>query len=214
MSTINFQIENLDYEFEQLLDQYKNTIQQLYLLNKTNDNTMIQLPNREVIGGTVISYETLPSVNNCQALCSSNKNCCAANYDTLSENCVITSGNVQSGNININPSTNSKISILSKQNYLILQLKSINNQLYQILNQSTILVQNVEPQTREQYNQVIILKNKLVVKQQLLTQQTQEIDKLYLDFNDLQNEYNISKLTVNQAHLYYIVWSICMTKSY
>ena len=201
------QLENLNFEFNELLEQYKNTIQQLSLLN-INDKQMVSLQSREIIGGNVIASETLPSVNSCEALCSSNINCSAAIYNSLSDSCIITSGDIKSGNISISSSDSSITSILSQKNYLILQLKTINDGLYNILNKSSNLVKQFSPQSNEQIRQLNILNNQLHVKSRLLVEQQAEIAKINLDYKNLENEYNISSLSVNKAHLTYMIWSI------
>jgi len=194
-------LDSLDKEFILLLDQYRQVSKDYFSLNNSN---LISLQNREIVGGNLISYQTTPSIEMCQALCSNNSNCAGANYDTQTEMCVIKSGNIQLSNID----NSSHYAIVSQKMNLLIQLRSINDNLYNILNRSAILVKQLNPNTSTQTKQVSVETQKLNIKYNLLLKNKKELEKLIEENNSLENEYKVSSLMVNQSNLSYFFWSV------
>jgi hypothetical protein len=197
-------LEILDKEFILLLDQYQQISKSYFSLNDSSSTQYTSLQGRSIIGGNMVLYETMPTLDSCQALCSVNKNCDGAIYDEQTEMCVI-----KSGDINVKDANNNSIySIVSEKMNLLIQLKNINEKLYNVLNRSAILVKQMNPNTKTQTKQVSIETQKLSVKYNLLQHNKEELDKLIYENESLENEYNVTTLMVNQSNLSYIFWSI------
>lgn len=196
-------LEILDKEFILLLDQYQQISKTYFSLNSSSTQ-YTSLQGRSIIGGNMVLYETMPTLDSCQALCSANKNCDGAIYDEQTEMCVIKSGDINVKDAN----SNSIYSIVSEKMNLLIQLKNINEKLYNVLNRSALLVKQMNPTTKTQTKQVSIETEKLSVKYNLLQYNKQELDKLIYENESLENEYNVTTIMVNQSNLSYILWSI------
>jgi len=196
-------LDILDREFVMLLEQYQQVSNTYFSLNKTDSRQLTSLQGSGVAGGNVMSTETLPSVNCCQSLCSSISNCEAANYDTQTDSCVIISGNVDLYNTN-----NSNYAIVSSKMGLLIQLQNINQQLYNILNSSAILVKQVNPDSEAKKQQLRIETDKLRFKYDLFQRNKLELDNMIKESNELDNEYNVSSIMVKQSNLSYFFWSV------
>jgi len=197
-------LELLDKEFTLLLDQYQQISKNYFSLTNSNSNKLNTIQGREIIGGELISFQSSPSLNSCQALCSNNSKCSGANYDTETHNCII-----KSGKINLD-STNNKnnYSIISEKNNLLIQLNSINESLYNILNSSVLLVKSMNPNSELQTRQVSIETEKLLIKNNLLTENKKETQQLIDENNDLDNILQKTNLMVEQSNLSYFLWTM------
>jgi hypothetical protein len=196
-------LDILDREFVMLLEQYQQVSNTYFSLN-TESSQLISLQGSAVNAGTLLSYDSLPSVNCCQSLCSSISNCTAANYDAQSQLCAIGSGNVELYNIN----NNSFYAIVSTKTGLLIQLQNINQQLYNILNSSAILVKQVNPDSEAKKQQLRIETDKLRFKYDLFQRNKLELDNMIKESNELDNEYNVSSIMVKQSNLSYFFWSV------
>jgi len=197
-------IELLDKEFTLLLEQYQQVSKDLFSLSNSQSNKYAMLQGREIVGGSVISYEATPTVDSCQALCSSNPSCSGANYESKTNNCIITSGNV-----NLSATRNKdNYGILTQKNHLLMQLKSINENLYSVLNRSALLVKNMTPNSDIQTKQVSIETEKLLLKSNLLQQNKMETQRMIDDNNNLKNVLNTSTIMVDQSNLSYFFWTM------
>jgi len=194
-------LDILDKEFILLLDQYQQISKDYFSLNNSQ---MVSLQGREIIGGNLISFQNSNSVDSCQALCSIHSNCAGANYDTQTDMCVLKSGNIDLTNKN----DTSHYAIVSQKMNLLIQLKNINEKLYNTLNRSAILVKQLNTNTSTQTNQVSMETEKLNIKYNLLQKNKIELEKLIEENNSLDNEYKVSTLMVNQSNLSYFFWSI------
>jgi hypothetical protein len=196
-------LESLDKDFILALEQYQQITNTYFSLN-TDQSQLISVQGSEISGGTVMSVESLPSVNCCQSLCSSISNCSGASYDATNEICVINSGNVDLYNTN----SNSTYAIVSTKTQLLSQLQNINQQLYNILNNSAILVKQVNPNSQAQTQQLRIESDKLRIKYDLFLQNKLDLDNLIRENADLENEYNTTSIMVKQSNLSYFFWSV------
>jgi len=196
-------LESLDREFILSLEQYQQLTNTYFSLN-TEQSQLTSIQGSAVTGGTVMSSESLPSVNCCQSLCSSISNCAGANYDSSNETCVITSGNVELYNTN----NNSNYAIVSTKMQLLSQLQNLNQQLYNILNSSAILVKQVNPNSEAQTQQLRIESDKLRINYDLFLKNKLDLDNLIRENADLENEYNTTSIMVKQSNLSYFFWSV------
>jgi DNA anti-recombination protein RmuC len=188
-------LENLGKNFNLLLGQYQNIIKDL---NYANATQLVSIKGSEVTGGTKLLSESRPSLEACRAICSSNTSCAGANYDTNTNTCVILSGDINWMTVN----SSSNYSILSK----LTQLNSINNQLTKILQQSSDLVKQID--TSYDTSQFLVQIANLRTQYSILEENKVELEKLISENNNLENEYNISGIMVNQSNLSYILWTV------
>lgn len=195
-------LESLDIEFVLLLEQYQQLSNTYFSLN-AEQSQLTSVQGSAVTGGTVMSYESLPSVNCCQSLCSSISNCTGATYDAETEMCVI-----NSGNIDLYTNNNSTYAIVSTKTQLLSQLQNINQQLYNILNNSAILVKQVNPNSQAQTQQLRIESDKLRINYDLFLKNKLDLDNLIRENTDLENEYNTTSIMVKQSNLSYFFWSV------
>jgi hypothetical protein len=196
-------LDILDREFVMLLEQYQQVSNTYFSLN-TDSSQLTSIQGSAVTRGPLMSFESLPSVDCCQSLCSSISNCEAANYDSQTEMCVLTSGNVDLYNTN----NNSTYAIVSSKMGLLIQLQNINQQLYNILNSSAILVKQVNPDSEAKKQQLRIETDKLRFKYDLFQRNKLELDNMIKESNSLDNEYNVSSIMVKQSNLSYFFWSV------
>jgi len=196
-------LESLDIEFVLLLEQYQQLSNTYFSLN-AEQSQLTSVQGSAVTGGNVMSSESLPSVNCCQSLCSSISNCTGATYyDDETELCVI-----NSGNIDLYTNNNSTYAIVSTKTQLLSQLQNINQQLYNILNNSAILVKQVNPNSQAQTQQLRIESDKLRINYDLFLKNKLDLDNLIRENTDLENEYNTTSIMVKQSNLSYFFWSV------
>jgi hypothetical protein len=196
-------LQSLDMEFVLLLEQYQQLSNTYFSLN-AEQSQLTSVQGSAVTGGNVMSSESLPSVNCCQSLCSSISNCTGATYyDDETELCVI-----NSGNIDLYTNNNSTYAIVSTKTQLLSQLQNINQQLYNILNNSAILVKQVNPNSQAQTQQLRIESDKLRINYDLFLKNKLDLDNLIRENTDLENEYNTTSIMVKQSNLSYFFWSV------
>lgn len=196
-------LQSLDTEFVLLLEQYQQLSNTYFSLN-AGQSELTSIQGSAVTRGPLMSFQSLPSVDCCQSLCSSISNCAAANYDSQTEMCVLTSGNVDLYNTN----NNSTYAIASTKTQLLSQLQNINQQLYNILNNSAILVKQVNPNSQAQTQQLRIESDKLRINYDLFLKNKLDLDNLIRENADLENEYNTTSIMVKQSNLSYFFWSV------
>ena len=196
-------LQSLNTKFVLLLEQYQYVSNAYFSLN-TEQSELTAVQGNTVTGGTVMSHESLPSVNCCQSLCSSISNCTGASYDASNKICVINSGNVELYNTN----NNSTYAIVSAKTQLLSQLQNINLQLSNILNDSANLVINVNPNSQAQTQQLRIESDKLRINYDLFLKNKLDLDNLIRENADLENEYNTTSIMVKQSNLSYFFWSV------
>jgi len=197
-------LQSLDREFVLLLEQYQQLSNTYFSLNDTESSQLTSIQGSAVQGGNVMSFQSLPSVNCCQSLCSSISNCTGASYDSQHEICTINSGNVELYNTN----NNSNYAIVSTKTQLLSQLQNINQQLYNILNNSAILVKQVNPNSQAQTQQLRIESDKLRINYDLFLKNKLDLDNLIRENADLENEYKTTSIMVKQSNLSYFFWSV------
>jgi hypothetical protein len=196
-------LQSLDTEFVLLLEQYQQLSNTYFSLN-AGQSELTSIQGSAINAGNLLSNNSLPSVNCCQSLCSSISNCTAANYDAQSQLCAIGTGNVELNNIN----NNSFYAIASTKTQLLSQLQNINQQLYNILNNSAILVKQVNPNSQAQTQQLRIESDKLRINYDLFLKNKLDLDNLIRENADLENEYNTTSIMVKQSNLSYFFWSV------
>ncbi len=197
-------IELLDKEFTLLLEQYQQVSRTLFSLTNSQTNKYDMLQGREIVGGNVISYETTPTIDSCQALCSNNSMCSGANYDSTTDTCIITSGNIDLD------ATHNKdnYGIVTQKKNMLIQLQNINEKLSNVLNRSILLVKNMHPNSQIQTRQVSVETEKLILKNNLLQQNKIEIQRVIDENNNLNNILNTSTIMVDQSNLSYFFWTM------
>jgi len=196
-------LESLDNQFILLLEQYQQITNTYFSLNNTQANEVIALQGKGFIGQFTDFYSS-PSIELCQASCSTGAGCSGVSYNTDDDLCVSYTGDLSIYNTN----NNSNYAIFSSKQQLLTELQNINQSLYNILNSSSILVKQVNPDSEAQTRQLRIETDKLRVKYDLFLRNKLELDNLIKENTDLDNEYNISSIMVKQSNLSYFFWSI------
>ena len=152
-------LESLDKQFILLLEQYQQITNTYFSLNNTEANEVIALQGKGFIG-TFTDFYSTPSIELCQASCSTGAGCSGASYNTQDQLCVSYTGELSIYDTN----NNSNYAIFSSKQQLLTELQNINQSLYNILNSSSILVKQVNPDSEAQTRQLRIETDKLRVK--------------------------------------------------
>jgi hypothetical protein len=201
------QLKTLEVQYNTKLTEYESAFASYITTMKSqpNSNSYVVLPGKSFMGTASVSDNTNSTSSQCQALCSSNKECTGATFNSISGVCKLRKGDGP-----ISSSASSDIAIVTRSKQQLDNLEKINAQLISINEQMISINRRIKPSVNE--NDSSLVKNNTVLiknNAELLTEQA-KIKKLLNEFNDIEQNYNNQTLNVDKNNARYYMWLIIM----
>lgn len=179
-------LHELEKEYETTLIKYKQAYLD-YMNSMNNDNNKKYTTTKNSIfywGGKEITNQPVNSINDCEALCSSNNGCSGGTFSSSSNHCWIISGNSELvTNESYSDYTGFQAPTLTQYNSTIAALES------QLMSLNTqIMAELAMPNTNQpsqQATQEVLLSN-----YKNLTKERDELNTVQKQYSDVENEYD------------------------
>ena len=194
------QIETLEKEIQNTQIKYEEAYKNYLSLLNSHDatNTFTNLSGRTYWGNKGLSQGTANSAGDCQAMCSSNKLCTGATFNSTSKFCFVRGGEGE-----IMPGTATTFAVMTKMQEANLTLKALNDKMLLLMQQLNVLIQ----QNRPNYDIAFVDMNnkglKLNTSYDELLRQKREIDKMLQQYQTISNDYSDTTLQVKQHYFIY-----------
>ena len=191
--------QTLSDQFNNILNQYQSVYQDyISALDSSSNNALIAIPNTTFNGQSIINTMQGSSLSACQTACSANSSCSGAAFNSSNSTCSLSSG---TGNIvNAQNST----AIVQEGLYYSYQLQQLNTQLTSLNQQMQAIASSNEAkyettqQTSQQKEQI------LQQNYQVLNQEREQINKMILSFETVNQAYDEGTINVNSNYYSYI----------
>jgi len=204
--TVILQLQTLQNEYQIKLKEYETAnatyIAGLQTMNK-DSNSFVVIPGFAYWGTSKISEGSVTSADECKALCSSNKLCQGAIFNSTKSFCWVRGG--QSSLTAGIPGDNAIIS-QTKQN--IINLDSINQELIDINNKIIEIYKN---NPNLQQTDIVILSSSGISLEDtysMLNLEKQKINNLLDEYNDINKEYRNQSISVEQHSFNFYLWLV------
>lgn len=192
------QFQSLMNEFNILISKYQDTYQKYINAINSDNNSLKILDNFSFYGKNQIATLSNTNTSNCQSACLTNPSCSGATFNTLTNNCIISSG---SGNII--PTQNSK-AIIKESIYYSYELHNLNNKLIdinkKIMNNYNDNYQKYTTNSQSQQQENIMTSN-----YQILKEERSQIEKMIGEFETLHRAYENGNINVSANYYSYIL---------
>jgi len=203
------QLQTLEVQYNTKLTEYKSAFASYIttLKSQSNANSYVVLPGKTFTEpSTTLSDNIDSTISQCEALCSSNKLCSGANFNSISKVCNLRKGDGQI--TDTLASTHNAIVMQSKEQ--LDNLNKINSQLISINDQMITINKRITPSVNENNSTLSENNNILMTNNtELLGEQT-KIKNMLNEFNDVDKAYNDQTLNTEQKNAGYYLWLIVM----
>ena len=207
-------LEQLQKKYTMLLTQYKQSVieytnhMQEHDNNNNNNNNnnnsnnrMISIPNSAYLGTGSAGETDANTLQDCEAVCASSKNCSGATF--ISGKC-----NIRTGDSTILPSNEESYAIVPKSKQLLMHMEDLNKQLLQLNMEISNKIKMGQPVYDElkksQYKQNI----ELMKSYKQLEEERENILALLDDYNTLNTTENANQIRSNQQYYIYILLTL------
>ena len=198
-------LESLQVQYDTKMKEYNQLTQDYKQALKTGGSQYVKLKDKAYFGVSFLKISSEKTIDTCQASCSSNPKCSGATYVPTTKNCTLNTGN---GNIKTSPGS---YAILTHLIHINGQLEEVNKQLI-ILNNK--IKNAVESQPKNNLDNVVNKNNKLhnilITDYKDLASQRQQINRLILDYDNVNGNMKDTSLEVNQQMLNYRLYTIIL----
>lgn len=209
----NEQTNSTILSLEQLSKQYSNAIikynqaqlDYAYYLNKVTGNNLIHIKGSSFWGSTGLKQGNANNINECKAMCLSNKKCTGATYNQDKKYCW-----TRTGNSAIIPSSSNEYAIIPEKINLLNNIKFYNQQLLNINKKINNIINNNIPlykdQSKDRSANYPILNNNY----RNLMLQREKIETEIKKFESLDRIQNENILKINYySYIYFILIIFC-----
>jgi len=195
---MSLQLQNLSNEYNMLISQYQNTYQKYIDVINSDNKTFKTVNNSAFYGEKQINILNNTNVENCQSVCTSNSSCSGATFNTLSNNCTLSSG---SGNIIRQPKSKA---IVKEAMYYSYQLQNLNTKLLDINKQMINTSNNNYDKFQKSQQQTIEQENVMKNNYQTLSGERIQIEKMIIEYETLNSALENGNINVTSNYYSYI----------
>jgi len=192
------QLQNLSNEFNMLISEYQDTYQKYMDVINTDNTNFKTIDNYAFYGEKQINTLNNTNIENCQSSCSSNSSCSGATFNTLSNNCILSSG---SGNVIQTQNSNA---IVKEAMYYSYQLQKLNTKLMNINQQIMNDSNNNYNQYQKNQNQSNQQETAMNNNYQTLSDERTHIEKMIREYETLNMAYENGNINVSSNYYSYI----------
>jgi hypothetical protein len=195
------QLQNLSNEYNMLISQYQNTYQK-YIDVINSDNTNFKTVNNSAFyGQQQINTLNNTDIDNCQTACLSNTSCSGATFNTLSNNCTLSSG---TGNI---VQQQKSKAIVKEAMYYSYQLQNLNAKLLDVNKQMLDSSNKNYNDFQKSQQQSIEQENTMNNNYQTLIDERAQIEKMIREYETLNSALENGNIVVTSNYYSYIALS-------
>jgi hypothetical protein len=198
-------LESLQLQYDTKMKEYNQLTQDYKEALKAGSTEYIQLKDKAYFGTSIFDMSIKKTIDTCQASCSSNPKCSGATYVPSFKGCFFATGD---GNIRTNTGT---YAILTRLKYITGKLEEVNRQLI-ILNNK--IQDAVRTQPNNNLDNVMSKNNNmhdtLISDYNDLVAQRGELNRLILDYDNVNGNLKDTSLEVTQQMLNYRLYTIIL----
>jgi hypothetical protein len=201
------QIETLEKELKNTEVNYEEAYKNYLSLLKSPDAAKVftTLTAKAYWGDKALTQGTVNSVEECQAMCSSNTSCTGATYNSTTRFCF-----ARSGEGNILPGSDNTFAIMTKMQEANLTLKALNDKILGLIHQLNAEVKNNKTEYEGQFSKVRGRGVTLRTSYDELMNQRIEIDNMLNQYETIQRDYSDTNLQVKQRYFIYKFFYVLM----
>jgi len=205
------QLQQLELQYKTLLNEYK-TAHASYVTTiqsqSKDSNSYVVLPGKTYMGSGSISDNRNSSISECEALCSANKSCTGATFNSISNVCKLRKGRGL-----ISDGASSDNAIITKITQQLVNLETINSRLILINNQMIVISNRIQPNVNENVTTLATNNGELMKNNDSLKAEQNKIKKMLDEYRDVNQSYINQSLNVEQKSASYYMWLIIMIVS-
>lgn len=197
-------LQSLQNEYQNKLIDYE-TANATYIssLQSTNPNSLVTIPGKSYWGSVGITEGPANTSDECKAMCSSNKLCKGAIFNSEKLFCW-----VRGGESSLTIGTSGDNAIISQMQQNIYNLNSINQELIDI-NNKIIAIHDNNPSLKNSSTSLLDnSSNSLENNYMILNIEREKIAKLLEQYNDVNQEYQDKNISVDQSSFSFYLWMI------
>ena len=199
-------LESLQLQYDTKMKEYNQLTQDYKQALKAGGSQYVQLKDKAYFGVSFLKISQEKTIDTCQASCSSNPKCSGATYVPTTKNCTLSTGT--GSGIRTTPGS---YAILTRLMYISGALEEVNKQLIILNNKIKMAVQS---QPNNNLDNVVNKNNKLhnilMTDYKDLASQRRQINKLILDYDNVNGNMHDTSLVVNQQMLHYRLYTIIL----
>ena len=198
LESLQLQYDTKMKEYNQLTQDYKQALQ-------TGGAEYVNLKDKAFYGTSFFDGSLKNTIDTCQASCSSNSKCSGAIYAPGWNACWLATGD---GKVQTSPGN---YAILTRLKYVTGQLEEVNRQLI-ILNDKIQNAVQTQPNNNldKAVNRNNNMNNKLITDYKGLVAQRGELNRLILNYDNINGNMKDTSLVVNQQMLNYRLYTIIL----
>jgi hypothetical protein len=201
------QLQRLNEQYTTKLTEYKSAFASYVttMKSQTNANSFVVLPGKTFMGTASLSDNRNSTTAQCQALCSSNKSCTGATFNSISKVCKL-----RKGDGSISSGASSEIAIVTKSKQQLDNLDKINSQLISLNNQMITISKRIKPSVNKNESTLSTNNTNLMKNNESLLKEQVKIKNMLDQFNDVDQSYINQSLNTDQKNARYYLWLIIM----
>ncbi len=194
-------LEELQQKYSVLLIKYKQAVTNYVNYANTDKTSMISIPNFAYLGKSSAGETDVNTIQDCEAVCSSNSKCTGATF--ISGKC-----NIRTGDSSIISSTSDSYAIIPKNKQLLMNMEDINKQLLELNAKISKKIKTSQPMydelKKQQYKQNI----ELMKSYKELEEERENIIYLMNQYETLETSENTNQIRTNQQYYIYILLTL------
>ena len=195
---MSIQLQNLSNEYNMLISQYQNTYKEYINIINSDNKTFKIVDNSAFYGEKQINILNNTNLDDCQSACSSNSSCSGATFNTLSNNCTLSSS---SGNI---VKQQKSKAIVKEAMYYSYQLQNLNAKLLYVNEQLLNASNNSYNEFQKSQQQTIEQENTMNNNYQTLSDERIQIEKMIIEYETLNRAFENGSINVTSNYYIYI----------
>jgi hypothetical protein len=193
-------LQSLTDNFNNILTEYQNTYQEYIKYLNTKSSDLNSLSNSLYMGSSILSNQTVTSVDDCKTNCMSNTSCSGATYNLDTNMCILSSG---TGNIIKTPNSTALVSGSVYYNY---KLQELNEKLIQLNHQMLTIAQSEMTQYSQNSQEAVNKEQQLKSNYETLLQERSHIGEMVKEFQTVNSAYDNGSIVLTSNYYSYIVW--------
>jgi hypothetical protein len=201
------QLKTLEVQYNTKLTEYKSAFASYIttMKSQSNANSYVVLPGKTFTQpSTTLSDNINSTIAQCEALCSSNKLCTGANFNSISKVCNLRKGD---GKI-VDTLASSHNAIVTKSRQQLDNLDKINSHLISLSEQMIAINRRIKPSVNENESTLVTNDKDLIKNNSELLAEQVKIKNMLNEFNDIEQNYNNQTLIVDKNNARYYLWLI------
>lgn len=211
MTSTLLKCEVLEKEYENILNQYQEALNNYINLLQTNstsngDNTSsvsnyAQLNGRAWWGTSGLKEGSVATVGECESMCASDEKCTGATFNPVKRYCW-----ARQGDGRITTGLDSDIALIPKQKEALVILNSLNERLLNINQQLNMELSQLKPQATLQQKEKNMKQQQLTIYYEKLLDQKRQMEKQLNEYRSINEDLKNENLYTTQENVSFRFW--------